>query len=117
MSARISWRCKFVLVVEVRSVVEVPALTHVPPRSALQPTTGKLFTYLSNKWTYVAALVIFELGSLVCALAGSSNMLIAGRTVAGAGASGLFNGALTIISALVPLQKRPALTGIMMGSK
>lgn len=44
-------------------------------------------------------------------------MLIAGRTVAGLGASGLFNGALTILSALVPLQRRPTMLGALMGCK
>jgi MFS family permease len=42
-------------------------------------------------------------------------MLILGRTVAGIGASGLVNGALTIISAVVPMHKRPTMMGIMMG--
>lgn len=42
-------------------------------------------------------------------------MLILGRTVAGMGASGIINGALTIISAVVPMHKRPAMMGIMMG--
>lgn len=34
-------------------------------------------------------------------------MLIVGRIVAGIGASGLTNGALTILSASVPLERRP----------
>lgn len=42
-------------------------------------------------------------------------MLILGRTIAGLGAAGLLNGALTIISAAVPMHKRPAMTGIVMG--
>ncbi|KAK2596074.1 hypothetical protein N8I77_013581 [Diaporthe amygdali] len=83
--------------------------------SALQPMTGKLFTYLPNKPTFIASVLIFELGSLICALSTSSRMLIGGRTVAGLGASGLFNGALTIIAALVPLRRRPAITGLLMG--
>lgn len=83
--------------------------------SALQPMTGKLFTYLPNKHTYIASVLLFELGSLICGLATSSNMLIGGRAVAGLGASGLFNGALTIIAALVPLRRRPAVTGLLMG--
>jgi MFS family permease len=57
----------------------------------------------------------FELGSVLCGAAKSSIMLILGRTVAGMGASGLINGALTIVSAIVPLHKRPAMVGIMMG--
>ncbi|KAI3391485.1 hypothetical protein diail_7212 [Diaporthe ilicicola] len=83
--------------------------------SALQPMTGKLFTYLTNRPTYMASVLLFELGSLVCALATSSDMLIGGRAVAGLGASGLFNGALTIIAALVPLRRRPAVMGLLMG--
>lgn len=83
--------------------------------SALQPMTGKLFTYLPNKQTYIGSVLLFELGSLICALSTSSNMLIGGRAVAGLGASGLFNGALTIIAALVPLRRRPAVTGLLMG--
>lgn len=99
-------------------MLETSSLSKVlTSRSALQPTTGKLFTYLRNKWTYIFFLGLFELGSLICGLANSSNMLIAGRTVAGLGASGLFNGALTILSASVPLQKRPAIMGALMGCK
>ncbi len=41
-------------------------------------------------------------------------MLIVGRAVAGMGASGLMNGALTIVSACLPLVKRPVYLGVMM---
>lgn len=36
-------------------------------------------------------------------------MLIVGRAVAGMGSSGLQNGALTIMAAAVPMQKRPGM--------
>lgn len=42
-------------------------------------------------------------------------MLIVGRAVAGLGASGIINGAFTIISVSVPLEKRPPLIGVCMG--
>lgn len=42
-------------------------------------------------------------------------MLIAGRAVSGLGASGIFNGGLTIVAGLVPLQKQPAMIGVIMG--
>ncbi|KAI8258205.1 Efflux pump mlcE [Colletotrichum sp. SAR11_239] len=87
-------------------------LTH--QRSALQPLTGKFFTYFSNKWTYIVFLVIFEVGSLICALSQSSVQFIAGRTVAGIGASGLFNGSMIIIYGMVSAQQRPAMMGIML---
>ncbi|KAL3301652.1 MFS multidrug transporter [Colletotrichum asianum] len=82
--------------------------------SALQPLTGKFFTYFSNKWTYIVFLVIFEVGSLICALSQSSVQFIAGRTVAGIGASGLFNGSMIIIYGMVSAQQRPAMMGIML---
>jgi MFS family permease len=50
---------------------------------------------------------VFELGSVICGAAQSSAMLIVGRAVAGMGGSGLINGALTILSAAVTLEKRP----------
>ena len=57
----------------------------------------------------MAFFALFELGSLVCALSISSNMLIIGRAVAGMGTSGLLNGTYTIIAGCVPIEKRPGL--------
>lgn len=73
---------------------------------ALQPSFGKIYTYFDVKYTFLIALLIFEVGSIVCAAATSSNMFIAGRVVAGAGAASLFSGGLTIIGYAVPLSKR-----------
>ncbi|CAK1356086.1 unnamed protein product [Cercospora beticola] len=74
--------------------------------TSLQPSFGKIYTYFNVKWTYLIALLIFELGSILCAAATSSTMLIVGRAVAGAGAAALFSGAMTIIGYSVPLRKR-----------
>ncbi|TVY51983.1 Efflux pump mlcE [Lachnellula cervina] len=81
---------------------------------ALQPLTGKIYSRFSSKWVFMFFLFLFELGSMITALATSSNMFIVGRAVAGMGGSGLVNGALTIISACVPLHKRAAYLGFMM---
>ncbi|CZT50268.1 related to transporter (major facilitator superfamily) [Rhynchosporium secalis] len=78
---------------------------------ALQPISGKFFQYFSLKWTYLAFLAIFEIGSLVCATAVNSVMLIVGRAIAGAGAAGLFSGALVILAHSVPVRQRPIYTG------
>lgn len=74
--------------------------------TSLQPSFGKVFTYFNIKWTYMSALVIFELGSVICGAAQSSTMLIVGRAVAGAGAAALFSGSMIIIAYSVPLRKR-----------
>ncbi|KFY05017.1 hypothetical protein O988_00340 [Pseudogymnoascus sp. VKM F-3808] len=82
---------------------------------ALQPLAGKLYTHFSSKSVYLAFFFIFELGSLLCGLATSSKMFIVSRAIAGLGGAGLINGAITIISASIPLQKRPAYIGGIMG--
>ncbi|ROW03612.1 hypothetical protein VPNG_07165 [Cytospora leucostoma] len=83
--------------------------------SALQLLTGKIYNQFSLKWTFLTFFAVFELGSALCGAAQSSAMLIVGRVVAGIGASALMNGTITIISASVPLEKRPFLLGILMG--
>ncbi|OJJ50764.1 hypothetical protein ASPZODRAFT_56036 [Penicilliopsis zonata CBS 506.65] len=83
--------------------------------ASLQPLTGRIYHNFKSKWTFLAFFFVFELGSLLCAIATSSNMLIIARAVAGLGSSGLMNGSLTIITSSVPLQKSPIYVGIMMG--
>ncbi|KAL4808102.1 major facilitator superfamily domain-containing protein [Aspergillus unguis] len=84
---------------------------------ALQPLTGKFYTHFKSKpkWVFISFLALFEVGSLICGVANSSKTLIVGRAIAGMGSSGLINGALTILAGAVPMHKRPALIGFMMG--
>ncbi|KAK6532063.1 hypothetical protein TWF694_003226 [Orbilia ellipsospora] len=76
---------------------------------------GKFYTFYSVKWVYLTALMIFEVGSIVCAAAPTSTALIIGRAIAGIGSAGIFAGALLIVAQTVPLEKRPTYTG-MIGS-
>ncbi|KAJ0293743.1 hypothetical protein CBS470a_001564 [Colletotrichum nupharicola] len=75
--------------------------------AALQPFTGKLYTYLNVKYTFLFFVFIFEIGSLLCAVSTSSMFFILGRTIAGLGSSALENGALNLVAGAVPLHKRP----------
>lgn len=94
-------------------------------RATLQPLSGKLYMHFNNKvrttddFVYRICLILsqavfllfvllFEIGSLVCGTANSSVMFIAGRAIAGLGASGISNGAMTIISGAVPREKAPS---------
>lgn len=81
--------------------------------TSLQPSFGKVYTYFNVKWTFIVALTIFELGSVVCGAATSSAMLIIGRAIAGVGAAGLFSGGMTIIGYSVPLRRRPIFIGFV----
>ncbi|KAJ6008616.1 hypothetical protein N7499_001333 [Penicillium canescens] len=80
---------------------------------AVTLTFGKLYTFYSIKWIYLTALIVFEIGSLVCATTPTSVGLICGRAVAGLGAAGLFSGSILIISKTVPLVKRPMYTSLI----
>jgi MFS family permease len=54
---------------------------------------------------------IFEIGSIICAAASSSVVLIVGRVVTGVGSAGVPPGAFLLITYLVPVQDRPKYIG------
>jgi MFS family permease len=76
---------------------------------------GKIYSYFSTKWTFLAAIGLFELGSLICGVAPNSVTLIIGRAVAGMGCAGIFSGALIIVGISVSLKNRPIYTGLLGG--
>ncbi|USP72866.1 aflatoxin efflux pump aflt [Curvularia clavata] len=94
------------------------------------PFFGKLYQIYNTKWTFLISIIIFEVGSVVCGAAPSStacendcpkftvvywlttSSVIIGRTIAGAGAAGISNGAIMVTVSLVPLRKRPVFTGL-----
>ncbi|KAK4937643.1 hypothetical protein LTR10_021789 [Elasticomyces elasticus] len=81
----------------------------------LQPLTGKIYWEFDMKWTFLSFFAIFELGSVICGAATSSDMLIIGRAIAGMGGSGILNGGYSLIHASAPLPKQPFYLGIIMG--
>ncbi|KAL8897926.1 MAG: hypothetical protein Q9207_006957 [Kuettlingeria erythrocarpa] len=80
------------------------------------PLAGKIYLFFPKKIVYLTYIGIFEIGSLVCALAPTSNALIVGRAISGFGASGIFAGSLIIVATVAPLHKRPLLTGLTNGT-
>ncbi|KJX92932.1 MFS transporter like protein [Zymoseptoria brevis] len=79
--------------------------------TAFQLFFGKLYSSFPVKWVFIAAVMIFELGSFICGAARNSPMLIAGRAIAGVGGAGILSGAMLIVSVTVPLARR----GIYLG--
>jgi MFS family permease len=70
--------------------------------AAFQSAWGKVFKYFNMKYAFFTAVVIFSVGSLVCALAPTSMALIIGRALTGVGAAGVTNGVYTIVACIVP---------------
>ncbi|MEU7838431.1 MDR family MFS transporter [Nonomuraea sp. NPDC049129] len=70
--------------------------------AATTPIWGKLGDLYGRKITFIAAIALFQAGSVLSGLARDMGQLIAFRAVQGLGAGGLMVGALAIIGVLVP---------------
>lgn len=81
--------------------------------TALQPLYGKLYNNFSVKSIFLIAIFVFEIGSLVCAVAPTSTAFIVGRAIAGMGTAGLFSGAIVVLAYTLPLRSRPAAFGLI----
>lgn len=62
---------------------------------AFQFMFGKMYTVFSIKAVFMTALFIFELGSLLSAVAPTSTALVVGRAVSGIGSAGVVAGVFT----------------------
>ncbi|KAG9039579.1 hypothetical protein FRB95_009159 [Tulasnella sp. JGI-2019a] len=84
-------------------------------QSGLILTYGQLLAVANTKWVYLWAIVIFEIGSLICGVAPNINVLIFGRAFAGCGAAGIFVSALAILARISRIEQRPILFGLFGG--
>jgi MFS family permease len=80
--------------------------------SAFQPLYGRIFILFNMKWSYLAALGMFELGSLICGVAPNSVTLIIGA-IAGLGSAGILTGSFVVVANAVPLERRPVMTAVV----
>ncbi|PYH50467.1 uncharacterized protein BO96DRAFT_352452, partial [Aspergillus niger CBS 101883] len=55
-----------------------------------------------------------EAGFVVCAASPRSTAFTVGRAITGAGAAGLYQGALSIVGLSVPLRQRPMYLGMLL---
>ncbi|EJD43051.1 transporter [Auricularia subglabra TFB-10046 SS5] len=74
-------------------------------------TSGQFLTLASTKRIFLISITLFEIGSLICAVAKSVEVLIFGRAFAGVGAACIFVAILSIISEITRLKDRPVLMG------
>ena len=75
------------------------------------PLYGKLSDIYGRKKFFMAAIIIFVIGSLACSFSTSMYMLAAFRGLQGLGAGGLFSLALAIIGDIVPPRERAKYQG------
>ena len=62
---------------------------------SFQLVFGKIYSFANIKTTYIAAILLFEIGSAVCGAAPTSIAFIIGRAIAGLGAGGIGSGTVS----------------------
>lgn len=73
---------------------------------------GRIYTFYTPKYVFLAIILIFEIGSAICGAAPNSTAFIVGRAIAGLGAAGVISGAVILMTTNVPLAKRPIWQGL-----
>ncbi|KAK1752804.1 MFS general substrate transporter [Echria macrotheca] len=71
-----------------------------------QPLYGQLADIWGRRWLMMLAVVVFGVGSGVAGMAGTAQVLIAGRVVQGLGSGGIDLFAELILCDIIPLRKR-----------
>lgn len=70
-------------------------------QAVVLPFFGQLSEAVGRKWTFLAAIVIFMVGSALCGASQSIEMLIASRTIQGVGGGGITSLVFILIGDLV----------------
>ncbi|GAA2891231.1 drug resistance transporter, EmrB/QacA subfamily [Actinoplanes cyaneus] len=78
------------------------------------PIWGKLGDLFGRRVTFVAAVALFLVGSMLCGMAHNMAELVGFRAVQGLGAGGLIVGVLSIIGEMIPPRDRSRYQGVMM---
>jgi len=79
------------------------------------PVTGRLTDMYGRKWFYVAGLIIFVVGSLLCGLSQTMTQIIIFRGLQGIGAGVMMANAFIVIGDLFPPAERGKYQGLMTG--
>ncbi|KAL5596797.1 uncharacterized protein BROUX77_006745 [Berkeleyomyces rouxiae] len=83
--------------------------------TVVQPTVAALSSAFGRKNLIYIAIVFFFAGSLIAAVAGNFNVVIAGRTIQGMGGGGLLSLTEVVVTDLVPLAVRGQYFSILSG--
>src|SRR5690606_26861602 len=75
------------------------------------PVTGFLLQRLTTRTVYCTAMISFSIGTLICALAPSFSMLVAGRVVQAVGTAIMMPLLMTTVMQLVPSMRRGRVMG------
>jgi len=78
-----------------------------------QSAWGKAYKHFNIKITFVVAVVLFEVGSLICGVSQNSLTFIVGRAIAGLGGAGVTGGVYTAMAYIVQPAQVPTYIGLI----
>lgn len=82
-------------------------------QATFQSTWGKVYGIFDLKHMFLLSIAIFEVGCLISGVAQNSSTVIAGRAIAGLGASGIIGGVFIIIAFVTDERWRAVCIGII----
>nr|AHV78251.1 ResE [Sarocladium zeae] len=83
---------------------------------ASAPMWGKMYKYLSVKYTYIGSMAVYLIASIVGGAAPNSVSVIVSRALQGLGAAGTLGGSVLVINYVSKPSQRPILIGAWMGT-
>ncbi|KAJ7770795.1 amino acid permease ScVBA-like protein [Mycena maculata] len=81
-------------------------IAYMLTQTAFQPLYGRISDLVGRKVVLYCSMLIFSLGSLLCATATNINMLLAARAIAGIGAGGIVGSVWVITAEIVEVRHR-----------
>ncbi|KAI0814137.1 MFS gliotoxin efflux transporter glia [Xylaria sp. FL0064] len=81
--------------------------------ASFQSIWGKSYKFYSLRLVFMSSVAVFEIGSLIAALARNSETLIVGRAIQGVGGSGLTGGCYNIAAYIVPPHQVNIIIGLL----
>ncbi|CAG8635263.1 7875_t:CDS:2, partial [Cetraspora pellucida] len=91
------------------------ATSYLLTTTSFQPIYGKLSDIFGRKTTFLGAIIVFELGSLLCGVATNMVSMIIYRAIAGIGGGGIIGLALIIITDIVSSKDQGKYQGFVGG--
>ncbi|KAF2078531.1 hypothetical protein CYY_000156 [Polysphondylium violaceum] len=81
--------------------------------TSVSPLFGKFSDIFGRKTMLLTSLIIFCIGSLLCAVSTTIDMLIVSRGVQGIGGGGLMSAVMIVMAEIVPLRQRGKYQGLL----
>jgi len=90
------------------------AASYLLANAVVQPLMAALADIFGRRSSFLTALLLFTVGTVVCCTAKSVSAMLAGRVIQGVGGGGILSINLIIFSDLVPLRQRSKYIGMVL---